>query len=502
MRTSTNYFSSSTSWSFHFVALFFVTLLVLVSCRSLLAPNFSTPHVCRRGQPTSSLDTEKRRVSMLHNEGEAPSQTAFASDNHGSREFINESNEKRDTEFMHRGTDKENLKIQKHSKLRRIEEKLAKARYSIREASKIRNLTSTLQDPDYVPHGPIYRNANAFHRSYLEMEKVFKAFVYEEGEPPLFHNGLNKDIYATEGIFINEMEKGRYYRTYDPDEAFVYYLPFSVVMLVEYVYDRGSNYNRDPLGLVVKDYIQIISHKHPFWNRSLGHDHFILSCHDWGPIVSSYVDFLYNNAIRVLCNANTSEGFKPAKDVSFPEIKLMTGELTGLVGGYPPSQRTILAFFAGHLHGYIRYLLLHTWKNKDQDVQVYEEIPEGISYYAKLRSSRFCLCPSGYEVASPRIVEAIFAECVPVLISENYVPPFDDVLNWKSFSVQVAVKEIPNIKKILTGISDRQYSRMQRRVKQVQRHFVPNEPPQRYDMFHMTVHSIWLKRLKIHIQDQ
>ncbi|RZB76638.1 putative glycosyltransferase [Glycine soja] len=66
------------------------------------------------------------------------------------------------------------------------------------------------------------------------MEKVFKIFVYEEGESPLFHNGLNKDIYATEGRFIHEMEKGRYYRTYDPDEAFVYYLPFSVVMLVEY----------------------------------------------------------------------------------------------------------------------------------------------------------------------------------------------------------------------------------------------------------------------------
>jgi len=65
---------------------------------------------------------------------------------------------------VQKGTDKEYFKGQKYSELRRIEEKLAKARYSIREASKIRNLTSTLQDPDYVPQGPIYRNANAFHR--------------------------------------------------------------------------------------------------------------------------------------------------------------------------------------------------------------------------------------------------------------------------------------------------------------------------------------------------
>lgn len=57
--------------------------------------------------------------------------------------------------------------------------------------------------------------------------------------------------------------------------------PLVGFMLVEYVYDRGSNYNLDPLGLVVKDYIQVIAHKHPFWNRSLGYDHFMLSCHDW-----------------------------------------------------------------------------------------------------------------------------------------------------------------------------------------------------------------------------
>ncbi|KAK7410949.1 hypothetical protein VNO78_02200 [Psophocarpus tetragonolobus] len=500
MKASSKCFSLSTCLPSNFVFLFFMTSLVL------LAPNLSSSHVNVywnwTQEPISSVDIKEKRASILHDEGEAPSPTALASDHHhGSPKSI-EDDEKLDPKFKNISTDKGNLLAQKNTKLRRIEARLAKARYSIREAGKIRNLTSSLQDPDYVPHGPIYRNAKAFHRSYLEMEKVFKIYVYEEGEPPLFHNGLNKDIYATEGRFLNEMEKGRYYRTYDPDEAFVYYLPFSVVMLVEYVYDHASyNYNLDHLGLVVKDYIQIISHKHPFWNRSLGYDHFMLSCHDWGPRVSGYVDPLYNNAIRVLCNANKSEGFKPAKDASFPEIKLLSGEVTGLIGGYPTSERTILAFFAGHLHGYIRYLLLNTWKNKDQDVQVYEELPKGISYFAKLRSSKFCLCPSGYEVASPRIVEAIFAECVPVLISDSYVLPFSDVLNWDSFSVQVDVKEIPNIKKILMGISERQYLRMQKRVKQVQRHFVPNEPPKRYDVFHMIVHSIWLRRLNVRIQD-
>lgn len=132
-------------------------------------------------------------------------------------------------------------------------------------------------------------------------------------------------------------------------------------------------------------------------------------------------------------------------------------------------------------------------------MQVYDQLPNGMSYESMLKKSKYCLCPSGYEVASPRIVEAIYAECVPVLISDAYVPPFSDVLNWKSFSVQVQVKDIPNIKDILTGISQTQYLRMHRRVKQVQRHFVVNGPPKRFDVFHMIVHSIWLRRLNIKI---
>ncbi|GLT51118.1 hypothetical protein SLA2020_245520 [Shorea laevis] len=390
--------------------------------------------------------------------------------------------------------------VKRYSKLQKVEARLAKARSSIREAALVRNLTSTHQDPDYVPQGPMYRNPNAFHRSYLEMEKLFKVYVYEEGEPPIFHQGPCRSIYSTEGRFIHELEKGTSYRTKDPDQALVYFLPFSVVMMVQYLYEPGT-FNTDAIGRAVVDYIHVISNKHPYWNRSLGADHFMLSCHDWGPRTTSYVPQMFKKSIRVLCNANTSEGFNPRKDASFPEINLLTGEVEGLIGGPSPSRRSILAFFAGRLHGHIRYLLLKEWKGKDGDVQVYDQLPNGVSYLSKLKNSKFCLCPSGYEVASPRIVEAIYAECVPVLISDSYVPPFSDVLNWKAFAVEVPVKDIPNIKKILTSITQRQYLKMQRRVKQVQRHFVLNGTPKRFDVFHMTLHSIWLRRLNIKIHD-
>ncbi|KAL8130840.1 putative glycosyltransferase At5g03795 [Apium graveolens] len=390
--------------------------------------------------------------------------------------------------------------IRRYSKLEMVEARLLKAREAIKEAARYSNLTSRHEDPDYVPRGPIYRNANAFHRSYLEMEKVFKIYVYKEGERPMFHNGPCKSIYSTEGRLIHEIEKGSLFVTEDPEEALVYFLPFSVVMMVQYLYVPGAK-EYHAIGNTVMDYINVISQNHPFWNRSLGADHFMLSCHDWGPHTTSYVPTLFNNSIRVLCNANTSEGFNPKKDVSLPEIHLRSGEITGLLGGPSPSKRPILAFFAGRLHGHIRYLLLEQWKDKDREVQVYDDLPKGVSYETMLKTSRFCLCPSGYEVASPRVVEALYSECIPVLISDGYVPPLSDVLDWKKFSVQVEVEDIGNIKKILMSISQSQYLRMHRRVKQVQRHFVVNASPKRFDFFHMMFHSIWLRRLNVQIQD-
>ncbi|OVA17894.1 Exostosin-like [Macleaya cordata] len=385
-----------------------------------------------------------------------------------------------------------------YSKLQHLETGLARARAAIREASLYGN--QTISDPDYVPVGPLYWNSHAFHRSYLEMEKQFKVFIYEEGDPPLFHSGPCKSIYSMEGNFIHEMEMQRQFRTRDPHKAHVYFLPFSIAMMVRFIYEPNSH-DITPIKKAVIDYVDVVGSKYPFWNRSLGADHFMLSCHDWGPLTSTYIPHLYKNSIRALCNANTSEGFRPSKDLSIPEINLKTGDIQSWIGGPSPSQRPMLAFFAGGLHGPIRPILLEHWMNKDEEIRVYEYLPKGISYNEMMKKSKYCICPSGYEVASPRIVEALYAGCVPVLISDHYVPPFSDVLNWKSFSVEVPVSEIPNLKKILMGISQRHYIKMQRRGLEVRRHFEVNSPPKRFDVFHMILHSIWLRRLNVQIHD-
>ncbi|KAL6536202.1 hypothetical protein OROGR_012774 [Orobanche gracilis] len=377
----------------------------------------------------------------------------------------------------------------------KLEQGLARARASIREAAARRNSDNTLNDS-------IYRIPCAFHQSYMEMEKRFKIWVYKEGESPLFHMGAMKDIYSIEGHMIDELENPHNrFAARHPDEAHVFFLPIGFTNIIHYIYTPRVTYDRRHLQKVVEDYIGIVSNKYPYWNRSAGADHFLVACHDWGPEVSTANPEIFKNFIRVLCNANVTEGFDPARDVSLPEIKVPDDVRLG-----PPdidqseNNRSILAFFAGGHHGDVREKLLQHWKGKDKDVEVDEYIPRNMNYFELMSRAKYCLCPSGFEVASPRLVESMHAGCVPVIISDGYALPFGDVLDWTRFSVHIPVKRIPEIKKILEGISMDEYLEKRRQVMKVKKHFVLHRPAQPYDLLNMVLHSVWLRRINVRLQ--
>ena len=205
------------------------------------------------------------------------------------------------------------------------------------------------------------------------------------------------------------------------------------------------------------------------------------------------------NSIAVICNADLAMGFMIGRDVSLPETNVKNDRNpNGPTGGRPTKRRPILAFFAGRMHGYVRPLLLHHWENREPDMKFSSLLKDNhptMSYAAYMKSSKFCICPRGNDVNSPRIVEAIINECVPVIISDNFVPPFFDVLNWAAFSVVVKEEDIPRLREILLAIPTNKYLALQAAVKKVQRHFLWHSQPQRHDLFHMILHSVWFSRV-------
>ncbi|KAF9612782.1 hypothetical protein IFM89_003792 [Coptis chinensis] len=334
-------------------------------------------------------------------------------------------------------------------------------------------------------------------RSYELMEQTLKVYTYREGERPVFHQPLTKGIYASEGWFMKQMEGNTQFSVTDPRKANLFYMPFSTRRLELFLYVPNSHSSKN-LVEYLKNYLDdVISSKYPFWNRTGGADHFLVACHDWAP----HETVLHmSRCIRALCHADVNEGFVIGKDTSLPEtnVRSATNPLRDL-GGKPPSKRQILAFFAGDINGYLRPILLQYWENKDPDMKISSHMGRGTksreNYVQHMKNSKYCICAKGFEVNSPRVVEAIFYECVPVIISDNFMPPFFEVLNWEAFAVLIPEKNIPNLKNILLSIPEEKYQKLQMRVRRVQQHFLWNPEPVKYDIFHMILHSIWYNRI-------
>ncbi|KAI3714863.1 hypothetical protein L6452_21823 [Arctium lappa] len=374
--------------------------------------------------------------------------------------------------------------------LESIEEQLAKARARIRKAIVEKSVAS---NEIFTPERAL---------SHTEMVNTFKIWTYKEGDIPLMHTGPMKNIYSVEGDFIQEMErKGNPMAANHPDEAHAFFIPISITNIVYYLYKPSEAFGfRERMQAIIEDYIGIIAERYPYWNRSNGADHFYVSCHDWGPFVSTGNHKLFENVIRVLCNANSSEGFIPRRDVSMTEINGPFDNIPSVSSGQSPYNRSILAFFAGGNHGVVRKKLFQYWGNKeDDDIQVYTHLPKDQNYTEFLSRSKYCLCPSGYEVASARVTEAIYVGCIPVTIKSHYVLPYSDVLDWSQFSIQVSVDKIPDLKRILEEIPFSKYLEMQKRVMEVQRHFIVNIPAKNFDVLHMILHSVWLRRLNVQL---
>ncbi|KAI7757163.1 hypothetical protein M8C21_025733, partial [Ambrosia artemisiifolia] len=320
----------------------------------------------------------------------------------------------------------------------------------------IENARVNENDPRLYP--PLYVNVSKFQRSYELMEKILKVHIYKEGAKPIFHQpqAVLKGIYASEGWFMKNMKATQQFVTKKPKQAHLFYIPFSSRMLEEKLYVQDSHSHKNMVQYL-KNYVDLIAGKYNFWNRTGGSDHFFVACHDWTPsITKKHMD----TCIRAMCNSDVKkEGFTLGKDVPLPET-LISSPKNPLreFGGKPASQRTTLAFFAGRMHGDVRPILLQHWENKDPDMKIFGKLPKSKhnqNYIQYMQSSKYCICAKGYEVNSPRVVEAIFYECVPVIISDNFVPPFFEVLNWESFAVFVKEKDIPNLKNILVSIPEK-----------------------------------------------
>ncbi|XP_027338100.1 probable glycosyltransferase At5g03795 [Abrus precatorius] len=330
----------------------------------------------------------------------------------------------------------------------------------------------------------------AFHLDYEKMEKEFKVFVYPDGDPKTYFHSPRKltGKYASEGYFFKNIRESRFF-TDDPRRAHLFFLPISCHKM------RGRGLSNERMIDEVEKYVERLRSKYPYWNRTLGADHFFVTCHDIGAKATKGVLHLVKNSIRVVCSASyDNDDYIPHKDVTLPQVQL---PFFHPPGGNDLKNRNTLAFWAGRFDSILKDELAAMWDNDTElDIQnnrIYPRATGPIVHMEKLYKSKFCLCPQG-PVGSSRIADSIYYGCVPVIMSNYYDLPFNDILDWRKFSVILKETDVYLLKDILSSISEKHLMTLNQNLVKIQKHFKWNTPPVRLDAFHMVMYELWLRR--------
>ena len=187
--------------------------------------------------------------------------------------------------------------------------------------------------------------------------------------------------------------------------------------------------------------------------------------------------------VPMLLNEGSTQGgcYDASKDITVPSTAVVVGSFqrdppaqssreateTEQCSTLPLNERRHLGFFAGKIDSEVRkYLYEAVGDNKvevggatesgnvpgDVSALFFPMSANKVAYTCGLRSSVFCIAPRGNAAWSPRLDEAMNAECIPVIMADNYDPPWSSVLDYSSFTVRIAENRVQDLAKILGDI--------------------------------------------------
>lgn len=101
----------------------------------------------------------------------------------------------------------------------------------------------------------------------------------------------------------------------------------------------------------------------------------------------------------------------------------------------------------------------------DHDIRCSFPALTPVEYPDILEHGTFCLIIRGVRLAQPSLLEALATNCIPVIVADNIVLPFAEILDWTFFSISLREADLHSIVSVLKAVSQTRIEELQRQGK-------------------------------------
>eukprot|EP00121_Abeoforma_whisleri_P017194 Awhi_evm1s15762 len=294
-------------------------------------------------------------------------------------------------------------------------------------------------------------------------------------------------MYAAEMLLPKSLPSTKYH-TVNAEEADFFLIPFyySCAFHTKLYHSNPSPIFTRAMNLVINNF--------PYFNRSLGKDHIIISSHDFSTEILLNVLSELNPQARphfLTTTSDTLMGFDNSYDVALPPYiapSFWGHDVVHNVKSYS------IAWFRGSIgknwylkgKGFVREELkkMNKMKSTGGNLQltIEDQMDQGgyfDSLYYKywkpyrymLSNAKFCLSPIGFQFWSPRLYESFFEGCTCVFIHEGYEPSRKIYLPFQKFNItdlciSIGINELPMLLDKLASIPDEELEKIRNRSNQ------------------------------------
>jgi hypothetical protein len=179
-----------------------------------------------------------------------------------------------------------------------------------------------------------------------------------------------------------------------------------------------------------------------------------------------------NGRVDLAANSLHRRQYRPGRDVSFPTCSIVQFQREHVAS----NENTLLVSLVGWNSHPVREALARLHNGRDVVIRCGRdrrhfgrastgsslEQPEVRDFAQLLLNSRFGFVPRGDALFSYRLFETMAAGAVPVILSDGWVLPFSEFLDWPQFSVVIPESQAADSLDILRNLPDARVLEMRR----------------------------------------